>query len=113
MVKRHERLENDAIVSLKALDLILMAHVTFKVSEFIERLGAVLGLTGDNWHKWGFEGVESEILCPGKGWRKGKIRLTLEFLPDEPELEEIETNKEIAQPESPLDDIRRMINENS
>lgn len=112
MVKRHERLENDAIVSLKALDRILMPHVTFKVSEFIERLGAVLGLLGEKWEKWGFKGVESEILSPGKGWRKGKIRLTLEFLPDEPELEEIEANKEIPQPESPLDDIRRMINEN-
>lgn len=90
-----------------------MSHVTFKVSEFISRLGAVLGLTGDNWQKWGFEGVESEILCPDKGWRKGKIKLTIEFLPDEPEFEEIETNKEIPQPESPLDDIRRMINEDS
>lgn len=113
MVKRHEQLENDAIVSLKEFDLILMPHVTFKMSEFIERLGAVLVISAEKWRKWGFEGVESEILSPGKGWRKGKIRLTLEFLPDEPELEEIETNKEIPQPESPLDDIRRMINENS
>ncbi|AFZ16455.1 KGK domain-containing protein [Allocoleopsis franciscana] len=113
MVKRHELLENNAIVSVKAFDLILMPHVTFKMSEFIERLGAVLGISGDKWRRWGFEGVESEILSPGKGWRKGTIRLTLEFLPDESELEVTEINKEIEQPESPLDDIRRMINENS
>ncbi|MEB3174383.1 MAG: KGK domain-containing protein [Cyanobacteriota bacterium] len=41
----------------------------------------------------GFEGVECEVLAPGKPWRKGKIKVSFEFIPDEPE--------------SPLDDIRR------
>lgn len=57
--------------------------------------------------EWFGEGVNCEILKIGaKGWQKGKlrIRVTLEFCPDEPE---------ISQPESPLDDIRRMINEDS
>jgi KGK domain len=67
------------------------------------------------------EGKECEILRLGsKNWQKGrlrtqafigffpdttekaKIQFILEFSPDEPE---------ITEPESPLDDIRRMINE--
>ncbi len=62
-------------------------------------------------HKWFDDGINCEILKIGaKGWQKGKIKIkvTLEFCPDEPEIEEA---PEITQPESPLDDIRRMINE--
>ncbi len=56
---------------------------------------------------WFGEGGECEVLRPGsQGWQKGKIRIrlkvTLEFCPDEPE-----TNQE----GSPLDDIRQMISE--
>lgn len=59
-----------------------------------------------NW-KWFTEGKNCEILKIGaKGWQKGKIRLRviLEFEPEEPETNE---------PESPLDDLRRMMNDNS
>ena len=54
------------------------------------------------------EGIECEILkFNSDGWTKGKLRIkvTLEFCPDEPEIEEIK------EPESPLDDLRRMIND--
>lgn len=54
---------------------------------------------------WLGDGIDCEILKIGaKGWQKGKIkiRVSVEFSPDEPE---------ITEPESPLDDIRRMINE--
>jgi len=56
---------------------------------------------------WFSEGGICEVLRPGsQGWRKGKIRIrlkaVLEFCP-----EEAEANQE----ESPLDDIRQMINE--
>lgn len=60
------------------------------------------------YEKWFGDGVNCEILRVGaKGWQKGKVRIklkvSLEFCPDDPE---------IAQPESPLDDIRRMMTEN-
>ncbi|WP_353930148.1 KGK domain-containing protein [Okeanomitos corallinicola TIOX110] len=59
---------------------------------------------------WIDKGVNSEVLKPGKNWQKGKcrIKVTLEFCPDEPEVEEI---PEIKEPESPLDDLRRQIND--
>lgn len=58
-------------------------------------------------YKWFSEGKDCEILrIGGKGWEKGKLRikLTLEFDPDEPETK---------QQESPLDDLRQMLNENN
>jgi hypothetical protein len=51
------------------------------------------------------DGVDGEVLRIGaKGWQKGKwrIKVSLEFSPDEPE---------ISEPESPLDDIRQMMNQ--
>jgi len=57
------------------------------------------------------DGIDCEILKIGaKGWQKGKIRIrvSVEFIPDEPEIEQ---TPETTHPESPLDDIRRMINE--
>ena len=67
---------------------------------------------------WVNEGVYCETMkFDAKGWQKGKVKLkvTLEFCPDEPEFAEIlaSNEPEIAQRESPLDDIRRLINENS
>lgn len=56
-------------------------------------------------NRWFDEGIDCEILQPAtKGWQKGKLKLkvTLEFIPDEPSIDE---------PESPLDDLRRIMNE--
>lgn len=53
---------------------------------------------------WFKEGINAEILrVNSKGWQKGKIKIkvTVEFEPDEPE-----------QPESPLDDIRQAVTQN-
>ena len=56
---------------------------------------------------WLEDGEKCEILKAGSsGWQKGKIKLkinlTLEFIPDEPEIEK-----------SPLDDVRQEINLNT
>jgi hypothetical protein len=55
---------------------------------------------------WVEPGADCEILrVGGKDWQKGKIKfeITVKFYPDEPEVEEIN------QAESPLDDIRLMM----
>ncbi|EAW38715.1 KGK domain-containing protein [Lyngbya sp. PCC 8106] len=55
--------------------------------------------------EWFNEGKKCEILKLGStGWKKGKVRLKVivEFCPDEPELSE---------PESPLDDLRQKLME--
>lgn len=68
--------------------------------------------------EWFMDGIDCEVLKIGaKGWQKGKVKIklevSLEFCPDEPVLKESSASNEpeISQPESPLDDIRRMINQ--
>ena len=64
------------------------------------------------------EGINCEILkLDSNAWQKGKIRVkfAIEFCPDEPELEQTTQSNdlEINQTESPLDDIRRMMNKDN
>lgn len=40
--------------------------------------------------QWATTGVAAEVLTSSKGWRKGKVRLTVEFIPDEGEDEPVE-----------------------
>ncbi|MEQ9358899.1 KGK domain-containing protein [Coleofasciculus chthonoplastes] len=128
--KNHlKRLQQDEIVSLSEDSLsILIAHPTFKVSEFIKAMINLL-INNDNVLKysvqqkrrdreevngWWNEGIQCQVLThEGKGWQNGKVRLTLEFCPDDPEIEETSASNEpeISQPESPLDDLRQMINQ--
>lgn len=66
--------------------------------------------------KWFSEGKDCEILRIGaNGWQKGKLKLnvSLEFYPDEPEVEETPVSKEseLQPPTSPLDDLRQMMKE--
>ena len=59
------------------------------------------------------EGFECYVLIPGQQWRTGKIRVRLEFCPDETEIEDkLEENRlEIKQESSPLDDLRQQLKE--
>jgi KGK domain len=100
---------------------------TFKVSKFMENLNtffsqsilnelseklkqAGLGTPpayGGTWNR----GVDAEILEPQSGeWKKGKVRMRviLEFCPDEPEEVKIEHTQENA---NSLDDIRQIISQ--
>lgn len=55
------------------------------------------------------ESLDCEILRIGSsGWQKGKMKLkiTLEFIPDQPEIEEAVAKSQL---ESPLDDLREML----
>lgn len=56
-------------------------------------------------NQWFNQGINCEILKPGsQGWQTGKlkIKVILEFIPDQPNITELE---------SPLDDLRRMMND--
>ena len=85
-----------------------------------QQLSIDVGLTTDRtrylYENWFGEGIDCEILRVGAlGWKKGKIKLklnvTIEFCPDEPQLEETpeNNNSETSKPESPLDDLRRQL----
>jgi hypothetical protein len=62
--------------------------------------------------EWFKTGKECELLQEGKRWQKGKLRikLTLEFCPDETEEVEENGHQEVDNiTESPLDEIRQQL----
>ena len=61
----------------------LMYQCTFKVSEFMAIIQSKL--VED---KLFSDGIDCELLSAGKNWRKGKLRMRLEFSPSEPDIEE-------------------------
>ena len=68
--------------------------------------------------KWFNEGIDCEILNLGsKTWKKGKIKIkiSIEFYTEAQEDEQPNnTNQpEITPPESPLDDLRQLLNQNN
>jgi hypothetical protein len=109
------------------------SYSMFKLNEFMRSVQEALRNSGldslrkslnnrggipGNLSQWYIQGVDCELLKPGtKGWKKGKIKIniSLEFSPDEPEPEELPVHHQAnnSQPESPLDDIRRTMNQNT
>ena len=105
---------NDEVLSISSNERMFNDYPMFKVKSIITKLKYMLEAGGGynlkTIEKCFSEGVDCELLKFGaKGWEKGKIRvkLTVEFCPDEPEVEATSTNNQL---ESPLDDIRQMIN---
>ena len=72
---------------------VVIQYRTFKAGDFIAEINRYLQGQGNAKDMLFGEGLECEVLRPGSNWQKGKVRLCLEFCPD--------------QPESPLDDLRQ------
>lgn len=117
-MKNHsEKLDYDTVVELQKpdLDRISLTQSTFRVEKLCNEAKRILtgSCTQAGKENWLVEGVECEVLKIGSpGWQKGKVKLrvTLEFYPDEPPLDCPENS--ISTPsDSPLDDIRQLINE--
>ncbi|MEA5625035.1 KGK domain-containing protein [Nostoc sp. UHCC 0251] len=64
---------------------------------------------------WFQKGTDCEILTLGsQSWKKGKVKvkISVEFYIEEEDIQITNSNNsEITEPESPLDDLRRMIQE--
>ena len=91
MEEKTKFINGDEVISIdKTSDNILISHQTYKIKEFLNRLGDNLGYGAK---KWLDEGVTCKMLAPNQQWKKGKIKICLEFIPDKPE--------------SILDDIRQ------
>ncbi|BFM38493.1 KGK domain-containing protein [Synechocystis sp. LKSZ1] len=93
-MKKHQFVNPEDVISIAEIDKIAIKHKTFTVKEFMQSFLQYIG-NSEPGKKWCFDGVDCELLAPGQPWRKGKIKITLEFIPEEPE--------------SPLDEIRREI----
>lgn len=112
MSNNFERLEREDVVSVYS-GQILVTNRTFTVVEFITAIMQMtkkqLGELTEGKENWFGEGLECKILKPGaKGWQRGKVRLALEFTPEDLEVPEIFENGELqaSKASSPLDDIR-------
>ena len=78
--------------------------------------GAILAPKGINepYARWFNDGIDCEILKLGsKGWQKGRVRIkvSVEFYVEEDSEQLVSEPSEIELPESPLDDLRQMINQ--
>jgi len=74
-------LKEDDVLSTPASAL--MYQCTFKVSEFLTIMQSKLPE-----EKLFTDGMDCEVLSAGQAWRKGKIRLRLEFCQNEPDVPE-------------------------
>lgn len=114
MSNKFEGLENEDVVSVYS-NHILVSSRTFTLDEFrVAIMTLVKQQSGWTEEKanWFGEGLECKILKPGaKKWRRGKVRIGLEFEPEE--LETIGTfessDLQNSKASSPLDDIRQKI----
>ncbi len=93
MTENVELLGQDDVIKVDEKQKGFMPHNIFTGNELTSKLRldiAQRGFTG--WKE--NEGIEADVLIPGKSWRKGKLVLRIEFIPDE------------ATSESPLDEFR-------
>ncbi|MGB5961918.1 MAG: KGK domain-containing protein [Coleofasciculaceae cyanobacterium] len=74
---------------------VVIQNKTFKVAEFNTNLNGYLQGGGTAKEMLLGEGLPCEVLKPSSNWQKGKVKIRLEFCPDEPI--------------SPLDDIRQSL----
>ena len=121
MTKPFEVLNNDDVVSVSEDTQMLVSHTTFVVEELARKLRASLGIyhpDHERYH-WLGEGVECRLLQAGSnraGWHTGKVRIHLEFCPDDeptPEPETILEHTESSNYTESLDGIRQEIAHNS
>ena len=115
-------------MSLNRLDVVTVncsnrkvtAGTTFTVGEFANAVaGLIQKSSGAPYQEWANEGVDCSVLQPGsENWVKGKVRVSLEFIPDKAEeVEEEEAVLEIKDtkvaqnllPSSPLADLREKL----
>jgi hypothetical protein len=84
-------INSDEVLSIaNKEDNVLIGHHTYKADEFLDKLRERIGISKKD--KWIVEGVPCKLLSPNQSWQKGKVKICLQFIPE--------------QAESILDDIR-------
>ena len=92
MSDRFESLESGEVVSIQHETQVLSGHRTFRSGELNDAIKSYVEQAIAGWSEekndWFTDrGIDCEALRFGsKGWQKGRIRLSLEFCPDEPAL---------------------------
>lgn len=71
--------EPDAVVSYKG-NARLAGSQTFTVQELAE---SIRRNKHESYNPWFDEGMPCKVMRPGTGWQKGRLRISIEFRPDE------------------------------
>ncbi len=114
MGNKFEYLRNDEVISVEEKLHRNQSHIikstTLQVGELMQKLSEIIS-SKENWI---FNGFDCKVLRLGSGaWVKGKIKLALEFYPDEQEVSQTPEKKlsKNSESESPLDDLREKFNQ--
>ncbi|MBE9057216.1 KGK domain-containing protein [Sphaerospermopsis sp. LEGE 08334] len=104
----HDCLFKTSQLHLALLNIFLKGSGLDELDQQLKSINSRVLPSIKNTADWMIKGVDCQILKPSKTWQKGKFRMkiSLEFCPDEPEIKE---TAQIQEPESPLDDLRRQI----
>jgi hypothetical protein len=78
------QLNDDDVVHME-LGQSMLNTPTFKVEQLKDRFRNYRNNLPPAIEEWVGEGISCEILRPGGGWQKGKVRLQVQFIPDEPD----------------------------
>jgi hypothetical protein len=120
MDKKYENLERNGVISMKtegiSQDEYELSSLTFKVNDFLQLIKESTNKNSDPYLDNLFsEGIKCEVLIPNKNWQEGKVRLSLEFIPDDTKgKEELQSDESTNnESESILDDLRRRIQQSS
>jgi hypothetical protein len=87
MNDQFQPLDDDEVLFV-SVGRVLMTNPTFKVGEFIDALAQAISDREQDWDDanegWFGNGLECEALRFGtRGWQRGKVRIRLEFCPDQ------------------------------
>lgn len=123
-MSKFQALDPDEVININRGCQINIINPTFTVREFAEAIAKSLAehsqhtkqacpvFTWNNNRAAWFtdEGVPGRVLQFGeRGWQEGRVRVTIEFCPDEDEDEIVDVPLlESAEARSPLDEIREM-----
>ncbi len=109
-------LDRDDVVNIQK-NLSFVGASTFTVEEAVDALANfVLAKANIATSVWTGDGVQCRVLQVGNGrWKEGRVRISLEFIPDEEEIEEqaqlieeIEPGEGVLLKQlSPLDEFRQ------
>ncbi|MDP5018603.1 KGK domain-containing protein [Anabaena sp. UHCC 0187] len=108
MSHQFDRLDENDVISINPENFDrLDVSKTLTAVELIEAIKDYIG-ADDPDAKLFTAGIEAKVLRPGDSWKKGKIRVAIEFLSDEPEVKKtiVNNNLGVNQETSPLDDLR-------
>jgi hypothetical protein len=113
MNNQFDRLDENDVISVNPDNFhTLDVHKTLTAMELREAIKDYVGADDTDMEgKLFAAGMEARVIRPGDGWKNGKIRVAIEFCPDEPEVRKTIVNNNLGgiQEVSPLDDLRNQL----